>query len=203
MIHRLYQGHDHGSQPLTLPGLTNPAPGRCLLVIGSASKSPRTAHYRRRKKAQNNKELRNNDNRYCLIYLIPCPHIHLLFQVTCFRCTKLADRLLNCRSLRPNLVFDPFYVNTTDENLAVEHNRDASLIRGDPHRAFVQPFRVTVLHNVFDPRYDLESIDPTGGDSDDFSTLDFQIQEIAISSSEDIEIKMIANFKILAPGEVN
>src|SRR5262249_7278846 len=50
MIHRLYQGHDHGSQPLTLPGLTNPAPGRCLLVIGSASKSPRTAHYRRRKK---------------------------------------------------------------------------------------------------------------------------------------------------------
>src|SRR4029453_16247646 len=107
------------------------------------------------------------------------------------------------RGLSPNLVFDPFYVNTTDENLAVEHNRDASLIRGDPHRAFVQPFRVTVLHNVFDPRYDLESIDPTGGDSDDFSTLDFQIPQIAIFSSEDIEVKMVANFKILAPGEVN
>src|SRR5215510_3511223 len=120
-----------------------------------------------------------------------------------FGCLTQMIRMPFARSLRPDLVFDPFYVDTTDEDPTAEHDRNASLVRGDPHRAFVQPFRVTVLHNVFDPRYDLESIDPTGGDSDDFSTLDFQIQEIAISSSEDIEIKMIANFKILAPGEIN
>jgi hypothetical protein len=107
------------------------------------------------------------------------------------------------RGLSPNLVFDPFYVNTTDENLAVEHNRNASLIRGHPNRSFIHPFRITILHKVFDPRNDLECIDPTGGDLDDFSALDFQIQQIAIFSSEDIEIKVIANFKILAPGEVN
>src|SRR5262245_47889652 len=120
-----------------------------------------------------------------------------------FGCLTQTVRMPFARSLRPDLVFDPFYVDTTDEDPTAEHDRNASLVRGDPHRAFVQPFRVTVFHQVFDPRHDLERIDASRGDVSFLSTLDFQIQEIAISSAEDIEIKMIANFKILAPGEVN
>ena len=105
--------------------------------------------------------------------------------------------------LSPDLVFDPFYVDAADENLAVEHDRDASLIRGDPNRSFIHSFRVAILHQVLDPRNDLESIDPTGGDLDRFSALNFQIQQIAIFSSENIEIKMVAHFEILAPGKVD
>src|SRR4029077_16455441 len=56
---------------------------------------------------------------------------------------------------------------------------------------------------VFDPRNDLEGFDLTRSDFDCFSALDFQIQQVTIFSAEDIEVKEIANFKILAPSEVH
>ena len=107
------------------------------------------------------------------------------------------------RGLRSNLVFDPFYIDTTYENPTAEHDRNPSLVCGDPHRGFVQSFRVTLLHKVFDPRNDLEGIDAARGDLDFLSPLDFQIQQITILSSEDIEVKVVANLEILTPGQVD
>src|SRR6266536_62941 len=107
------------------------------------------------------------------------------------------------RGLSPDLVFDPFYVNITYENSTAEHDRNASLVRGDPHRGLVQSFRVTLLHNVFDPRNDLEGIDAAGRDLDFLSAFDFQIQQVTILSAENIEVKVITNFEILTTSEVD
>ena len=80
------------------------------------------------------------------------------------------------RGLRSNPVFDPFYVDTAYENSTAKHDWNPPLVCGDPHRGLVQSFRVTLLHNVFDPRNDLESIDAAGGDLDLLSSFDFQIE---------------------------
>src|SRR4029450_6397027 len=113
------------------------------------------------------------------------------------------DRLLNCRSLRPDLVFDSFYVNVANKDPTAEHDRNASLVCGDPHRGVVYPFRVTIFHKVFDPRNDLEGIDAARGDLDFLPPLDFQIQQITIPSPEDIEVKVVANLEILTPRQVD
>ena len=96
-----------------------------------------------------------------------------------------------------------FYVNATYEDPTAEHDRDTSLVRGDPHRGLVQSLRVTLLHNVFDPRNDLEGIDTAGRDLDFLSPLDFQIQQITILSPEDIEVKVVANLEILTSRQVD
>src|SRR4249920_1784382 len=101
------------------------------------------------------------------------------------------------------LVFKLFHVDISDENLTAEHHGDPSRVCGNPNRCFIHSFRVTFLHMVFDPRDNLEGLDPTGTDLDRFPALDFQIQQVAILSSEDIEVKMVANFEVLAPGEID
>ena len=107
------------------------------------------------------------------------------------------------RGLRSNPVFDPFYVDTAYENSTAEHDWNPPLVCGDPHRGLVQSFRVTLLHNVFDPRNDLESIDAAGADLDLLSPFDFQIEQVTILSTEDIEVKVVANLEILTPGQVD
>ena len=56
---------------------------------------------------------------------------------------------------------------------------------------------------VFDPRNDLEGIDLPEAIWIVLPPLDFQIQQVAILSPEDIEVKVVANLEILTPGQVD
>jgi len=109
----------------------------------------------------------------------------------------------NRRGLNPDPVFDPLDVNMPDKDSAAEHDWNASLVRRDPHRGFVQSLRVTLLYKVFDPWHDLEGIDAARSDLDFLAPLHFQIEQIAVLSPENVEVEMVANLKILTPGKID
>src|SRR5262249_48993824 len=52
-------------------------------------------------------------------------------------------------------------------------------------------------------RNDLERFDGAGFELDRFLPFHFQIQRVAVFSAENMEVKMVSDFEVLAPGKIN
>ena len=74
------------------------------------------------------------------------------------------------KCLDRSAIIRDFNVDAAENNLAFEHDRQATLIGGYPNRRFIQSCCVSLLQNILNPRNELKRFDIAGLESDSFLT---------------------------------